>query len=137
MITLKCTEKEVINIIEQYYKQKEGRNVTASISAERGFIGLYETEGCITTIKIKEEIEFLGMKKEVEISINKNELEEILNILLDENGYIVKNIIYDTGLSGDMFDRPIGAYFRGITLEIDNKKKKTLSRNRNLNNSNF
>lgn len=139
MMTLKCTKEEVINLIEQYYQQKEGRKVTARISAKKECMGLYETEGCVTTIKVKEEMEFLGMRKEVETLITKKELQDIFNALLEEKGYIATNLTYDDGLHSTwegcyMNERIVKkAYFDGITLEISNKKEKTLSRVHKLN----
>lgn len=133
-MNLKCTKEEIMNLIEQYYLEMEGEHVKANIQAKKECVGFYEHETCMTTISIMREIELLGMKKEIEEVISKEKLKNILNTLLEKNGYVVTDLSYDDGVSSTWVghytcERLVKqAYFNGIALTLEEKKDKPLTR---------
>lgn len=138
MISLYFSENEIINLVEQYYREEEGREVKVSIYSKKECVGIYEEEGCVTNISVKEEFDILGMKKNFVTTIGQEELKDILNLLLEKEGYEVVNLMYNDGLRSEcagygMHEYQIKkAYFNGVTLTLNNVKAKPKTRSRVL-----
>ena len=138
MRNLILSKEEIINIVEQYYLKEEGKKVKASINSKKECIGIHEEDGCVTTISIKEEFNILGMRKEIVTIIRQDELKNILNILLKNEGYEVINLQYNDGIHSEwvgygMNEHEIKrAYFNGITLILNSIKDSHKTRSRVL-----
>ncbi len=136
MIELKLERSQLIPLVEEYYREKEKKEVKVTISANKQCVGLglYEMESCVTEIKRTEEIELLGTKQKLTKTISKEELQDVLNVLLKSQGYIVEEITYDDGLSSHwegcyMNERLVKkAYFHGVTLRLTETKNRPKTR---------
>jgi hypothetical protein len=73
------TKEETLKLIEEYYRRLEDRDVKASATAKKGYTGWQDEEACVVTITISENVEIVGMQKEIKETI----IEEV-NQKLDE-----------------------------------------------------
>ena len=125
MISIEFNREEIINLIERYYLKEEARKVRVSIESQKERVWRYEDECCVTTVYVKEEFDILGLKKEIVTTLNCDELEEIFNILLVDEGYKVFLLEYDDGLSSEYYGfgtdeyQVRNPYFNGIILTLD------------------
>lgn len=128
------SKEETIKLIEEYYKRLEDREVKASISARKECVGLYEVDGCVTTISVTEKMEIGGMQKDVKETISQEEFKKILRALFDLYGFELTNVILNDGLNSRWEGYGMGeyevksAYFKGITINVNKKKNVTLGK---------
>ncbi len=125
MMKIELNTEETKNLIEKYYEEKKERaNVSFTSSIQS--VDFYGNEEAYGEIILKKEINLLGMKKETEETLSKEEVLGILNEMLKDAGFIVKSLKYDTGISqgGDYIWESTGktAYFRGLKLEVEKLK---------------
>ncbi len=118
----RLNQEEIKSLIEKYY---EGKNeqVEVNLRASISYVGLYEDKTVNANIIIKRKFDLLGMDKEFEENISKDEVLGILNETLKDKGYQVTSLSYDTGISqGGSYiweGNQSTAYFRGINLEVE------------------
>ncbi len=128
------SKEETIKLIEEYYKRLEDREVKASISARKECVGLYEVDGCVTTISVTEKMEIGGMQKDVKETISQEEFKKILRALFDLYGFELTNVTLNDGLNSRWEGYGMGeyevksAYFKGITINVNKKKNVTLGK---------
>ena len=128
------SKEETIKLIEEYYKRLEDREVKASISARKECVGLYEVDGCVTTISITEKMDIGGMQKDVKETISQEEFKKILRALFDLYGFELTNVALNDGLNSRWEGYGMGeyevksAYFKGITICVNKKKNITLGK---------
>ena len=126
------TKTETLALIEQYYEKLEGRTVKANILARRETVGLYETESCVTSIYITEQIDVLGVKKQVKEQLGDGQLKELLKALFAEYDFDLTRVVLNDGLDSrwegyGMAEHEVkSAYFRGITVNVKRKKAQSL-----------
>lgn len=128
------SKEETIKLIEEYYKRLEDREVKASISARKECVGLYEVDGCVTTISVTEKMEIGGMQKDVKETISQEEFKKILRALFDLYGFELTNVTLNDGLNSRWEGYGMGeyevksAYFKGVTINVNKKKNVTLGK---------
>lgn len=128
------TKEETLGLLQEYYKKLEGREVKASIKASKGCIGLYEDEGCVTTISVTEKMDIGGIQKDVVTYLSKEEVEKNLTALFELYGFKLNSVNFNDGLNsrweGYGFEETEvkTAYFKGITLYVDKLKGKKLQK---------
>ena len=124
-MNLKFNKKEVLELIETYYKEFEGATVKASAKSEKSLIGygMSEHVGCVVTFKVNGEIELLGKKKKFEKVLTIEELKKLLSILLESTGFKAREITLDSGITDGyegygVMERSVKkSYFNGISIE--------------------
>lgn len=123
------TKDETIKLIEEYYRIFEEREVKASITVKKDLVGIYEEEGCVTTICVSEDIEIAGMKKTIKETITEAELKKKFKALFSGYSFDLKSLTMNSGLNSrlegyGMAEHEVkSAYFRGITINVDKKKE--------------
>lgn len=128
------TKEETLKLIEEYYRRLEDRQVTASVSAKRGYTGWQDEEACVTTITISEKVEIVGMQKEVKETITEDQLNTILRALFDLYELDLTSVTLDDGLNsrwegyGYNEHEVKTAYFKGINVNVKKKKNHTLGK---------
>lgn len=126
------TKAETLALIEQYYEKLEGRTVKASALARRESVGFYETESCVTSIYITEEMDVLGAKKQVKEMLSEEQLKELLKALFAEYDFDLTKVVLNDGLDSrwegyGMAEHVVrSAYFKGITVNVKRKKAQRL-----------
>lgn len=122
------TKEETLKLLEEYYRRLEQREVKASITAKKGLVGLYEEEGCITTIAVTEKMEIAGMTKEVKETISEHELKTKLKAFFALYDFELKSVTLNDGINSryegyGMAEQEVkSAYFKGITVNLGRKK---------------
>lgn len=118
---MKFTKEQTEKIIKTYYKINEGEDVKVKIEAFRGCEGYYEIPYANVKITVIRMINILGTLKEVEDNLNESEVTTIFKTLLSEQGYSVKSICYDSGLTTKEYltSSSVCAYFNGINVEVE------------------
>ena len=128
------TKEETSKLIQEYYKRLEDRTVSVSISAKKDCVGLYETEGCVTTITVTEKMVIGGMQKDVKETIDEDQLRTILKALFELYGFKLENVTLNDGINSRWEGYGMGeqeiktAYFKGITLNVKKIKNQSLSK---------
>ena len=128
------TKEETIKLIEEYYSMLEGRTVTATASAKKGYTGWQDEEACVTTIKISEKMEIVGMQKEVVETVTEDQLHTILRALFDLYELDLTSLTLNDGLSsrwegyGYNEHEVKTAYFKGIIVNVKKKNNQTLGK---------
>ena len=128
------TKEETIKLIEEYYKRLEDREVTASISAKKGYTGWQDEEACVVTITISEKVEIVGMQKEIKETITEDQLNTLFRALFDLYELDLTSLSLDSGLSsrwegyGYNEHEVKTAYFKGITAQVNKKKNHSLKK---------
>ena len=118
------TKEETLKLIEEYYKRLEDREVKASVTAKKGYTGWQDEEACVTAITISENMEIVGMQKEVKESITEDQLNTLLRALFDLYEFDLTSITLDSGLSSKwegygMNEHEVKtAYFKGIKVNF-------------------
>lgn len=128
------TKEETIKLLEEYYKRLEDREVKVSIKSEKGCIGIYETEGCITHICVSEEMDICGMKKKVVTELSDDEFKTNLRALFNLYGFTLSNVTMNDGISSrwegyGMAEHQVSsAYFKGISINVEKAKETKLAK---------
>lgn len=121
---IELSKEEVIQLLEQYYKDKEGREVKVYIQPKLTY-DLYGNKVGETDVYIIEEINLGGLKKELKETISRDTVKDILNSLLMNEEYYVNGLSYLEGYRGE-------AYFNGITLYVCKKRRNSMLRERSI-----
>lgn len=122
------TKGETLKLIEEYYRKLEDRNVKAQAKATRGLVGYYEEDGCTTEISVTENLEILGMNKEIKEVITSDQLKTLLTALFGLYDFEMTDLIINDGLSSRYEGYGLAehevktAYFNGITVNVQKKK---------------
>lgn len=120
-MNLKFTKDQTEKVVKAYYKMYEGKEAKVSIVVSRGYEGRYETPCANTKIVVINEISVLGEQVTEEQTLSKEEVTDIFKITLNEEGYDVKNIYYDAGLTTEeylTYSYP-STYFSGVNVEVE------------------
>lgn len=121
---IKYSKKELIELIEKYYLEKEGRDVKVSITSNSQPTGIFETNSCVTIIKVKEEIVLLGKKVQVSETLDKNTISNIIGEMLESIGYNLESLEFDQGIRQECVGcfmnehTEYKPYFNGIELRV-------------------
>lgn len=125
------SKNDLKDLIKKYYLEMEGRDVKVSITSKSELVGFYGTNTCVTTIKVKESVTILGKTTTTEKVISKDELFNMFNIMLENEGYILSDLEYNSGIReecvGYYMNEHIESkpYFNGIILNV---RKNSLSK---------
>lgn len=98
------------------------------MEAEQECYGFYEDVRVIGIIKRIDRISVLGQTVMAESIISEEEVKGILETILQDQGYRVENIKYDTGLASDDYPLACGStpYFKAINVEVKKDVKQKM-----------
>ena len=122
---LSLTTEQVTKLLEAYYKQTEESDVKISVKIDQSenYYGESYTVGKIIRT---DEITILGEKIQGENEILQEEVQGILGTLLEEEGYSIQSMHYNTGVTTDDYPGCSNyerAYFSGIELTVQKNIK--------------
>ena len=122
---IKYSKNDLKDLIKKYYLEMEGQDVEVIITSKAELVDFYgNTNICVTNISIKEIVTLLNKKVTIEEIISKDDLYNIFNIMLENEGYILGNLEYDEGIkkvcvgcymNEHMENKP---YFNGVILSV-------------------
>ena len=119
---IRLNKEETKSLIKKYYESKN-EEVKVNPGASISYVGLYEDKVAKVNITVKKNINLLGMNKEIEEDLSKDEILGILNEVLNNEGFRVKSLSYDAGISqGESYIcgyNESTAYFSGMDLEVE------------------
>lgn len=92
MIKLNLTEKEMEELLEQYYLEFEGISAKVHFCPETVYEGIYETKSIEPRIKVTRMMKLMGCERSVEETKGKSEIIKCLNKALARDGYSLENI---------------------------------------------
>lgn len=125
------SKEEIVKLLVEYYRRLEGRTVKVKISVKKDLVGFYESEECVTTFAIVEELDVAGIHKEVETVLSTDELKTNLGALFNLYEFDLVSLSLESGLtstcegfgmSEHVVKKP---YFNGVTVEIKKSKNQT------------
>lgn len=128
VMEINYTKEETIKLLEEYYRRLEDREVKVTITARKDCVGLYEVDGCVTTISVTEVMDIAGMQKEVKQQISEEEVTRNLRALFGLYEFDLTGLTLNDGLSsryegyGMMEHEVKSAYFKGITVNVNKKQ---------------
>lgn len=120
---ISITKEQLESILTNYYKTYEERDVIVVAKAIQGCTGYYEEPCTIVKISAITQMNILGEKVVSEEEISDAQLRNILQTLLEEQGYSVEGGSYDAGIDVDDRFQHKAAYFHGIVIEVQQKKE--------------
>lgn len=122
---MKFEEKQIITLIEKYYKSVELENVSVEIKAAKQLEGYGTAEHYTakTTIKVKGEKEIDGLKIKYEKILTKKDLEEIFGHILAKNNYKLISIEIISSLKNNE-----EAQFNGLKIKVEPIQKITTTK---------
>ena len=120
---LKLTTTDLKELLSEYYYKRDqiDSKVVFNTTLERD---MYNEEIERTEVKLKRKINLLGKDRVVDTVITENELKDTLKIILEEAGYILDNLTFDSGINyvteGYGFGEQTIArpYFKGAIINI-------------------
>ena len=125
------SKEEIVKLLEEYYRRLEGRMVKVKISVKKDLVGFYESEECVTTFAIVEELDVAGIHKEVETVLSIDELKTNLGALFNLYEFDLVSLSLESGLTSTCEGFGMGEhvvkkpYFNGVTVEIKKSKNQT------------
>lgn len=119
--------QELMTLLNQYY---EKQNATVEIENKKIYTGLYQTEGCATTIKIKKKLKIDSVVVSVIENLSEDDILTIIKEFLQETEYEPLCLIYLSKLEyrGYGMSESLAPVFNGIELKIAKKKSKEFAK---------
>ena len=121
---IKIDKNQMKDLLEDYYRKYEQTEGTIEIKATKEYEGYYEEEVCAIQVNYIREIEILGKKVSLTTYLTKEEVQEIFNILLRDNGYVIENMRYDKGRRPNDYGGKEEPYFDGVSFTVKSLNKK-------------
>ena len=117
--TMDMEPKAITELLSKYYSKEKGKVVKVKESHSIGTVGLYESTVVQVRFTYEEETDILGVKAKKTVTIEREDILNILNKILGEEGYEVTSLNYKSGIrTVGFYDRDEEAYFNGITLTV-------------------
>lgn len=117
---------ETKSFIKKYYESKN-ESVEVELNSSISYEGIYEDKTAKAKIVVKKKINIMGIDKEAEETLTKDEVLGIFNEMLKDAGLEIRDLRYKTGINqGGSYtweSQGSTAYFNGIELEVVKEKR--------------
>lgn len=117
---------ETKSLIKKYYESKN-ESVEVELNSSIAYEGFYEDKTAKAKIVVKKKINIMGIDKETEETLTKDEVLGIFNEMLKDAGLEIRDLRYKTGINqGGSYtweSQGSTAYFNGIELEVVKEKR--------------
>lgn len=126
---IKLKKKEVIDLLERYYREIKNLDASVKISAKREPIGRFEVMGTVVEVSVTKTVNILDVVTESKERLSDDEVVGMLNEMLKDTEYLVTSISYDAGVTPVSVGYGMGehteyrSYFNGVTLYVKNREK--------------
>lgn len=131
---IKLKKKEVIDLLERYYREIKNLDASVKISAKREPIGRFEVMGTVVEVSVTKTVNILDVVTESKERLSDDEVVGMLNEMLKDTEYLVTSISYDAGVTPVSVGYGMGehteyrSYFNGVTLYATTRKKECLKK---------
>lgn len=117
MIKLSLTDKELEELLKQYYKEYEGIDAEVHFSPETTYEGLYETKSIEPRVRITRMMNIMGRERKVEETKSKSNIIKCLNTALSKDGYSLEGMILhqssDRGITSNSIELNVKPISKG------------------------
>ena len=111
------TSEELTIMIKEYLKKTRGVNLDVVMTPVKE-----DNKSAKLNIKLVDKRVIAGMEKELSRDIALDDVKLILERILANNGFRIKNMSFKLGVSDTSYygkvNRPAGPYFDGVDLEV-------------------
>lgn len=121
---IEITKKELLTALSDYYSKLYNTDIKVKEEHNIDYIGYYEERVVNVRIYYEQKIEILGHTATETKEISLEDIKEIINEELNEKGYTIDNITYNSGIRDvEYLTRVVSeeAYFDGIELQVAKK----------------
>lgn len=121
---IEITKKELLTALSDYYSKLYNTDIKVKEEHNIDYIGYYEQKTVNVRIYYEQKIEILGHTATEAKEISLEDIKEIINEELNEKGYTIDNITYNSGIRDvEYLTRVVSeeAYFEGIELQVAKK----------------
>lgn len=121
---IEITKKELLTALSDYYSKLYNTDIKVKEEHNIDYIGYYEQKTVNVRIYYEQKIEILGHTATETKEISLEDIKEIINEELNEKGYTIDNITYNSGIRDvEYLTRVVSeeAYFEGIELQVAKK----------------
>lgn len=128
------SRKNTIMILEAYYKRYENLDTKITIDVNKGCCGLHEEECAEVSINMTSNVPVLGTNINIERNVSKNQVKKAFQTILEEEGYEVLEIYYDTSLKKEWVGyyksehQETTAVFNGIHVNMKKMSKEKVKK---------
>ena len=123
---IEISKKKLLTALSDYYSKLYNTNIKVKEEHNIDYIGYYEQKTVNIRIYYEQKIEILGHTATETKEISLEDIKEIINEELNEKGYTIDNITYNSGIRDvEYLTRVVSkeAYFEGIELQVANKEQ--------------
>lgn len=123
---IEISKKELLTALSDYYSKLNNTDIKVKEEHNIDYIGYYEQKTVKVRIYYEQKIEILGHTATETKEISLEDIKEIINEELNEKGYTIDNITYNSGIRDvEYLTRVVSkeAYFEGIELQVANKEQ--------------
>ncbi len=92
MIKIRLTEKEMEELLQQYYLEYEEISATVHFYLETVYEGIYEIKSLAPRMSVKHKMNIMGREREVEETKTEKDIVACLNKALAKDGYSLHSI---------------------------------------------
>lgn len=122
---IEISKKKLLTALSDYYSKLYNTNIKVKEEHNIDYIGYYEQKTVNIRIYYEQKIEILGHTATETKEISLEDIKEIINEELNEKGYTIDNITYNSGIRDveHLTRRAVSeeAYFEGIELQVAKK----------------
>lgn len=122
---IKINPNELREILLDYYKN-ECKNAKIVFKTSEELVGYHEDKVAVTRIILKQDISLGNQIVNKEREIAKEELKEVLNEILKEQGYEVIDLIFNNEKKYIGYCEDVTHIFKGINLNVRNRQKQKI-----------
>ena len=133
-MNIKFGKKDIIEMVEKYYKEILDITGKVSITCSKQLVGygMGEHDDCVVTFKLKGQMSILDKKRDIEIDVSEDEVMAAIKCYLEKEGYKYTGYRMLRGMNPKVTGyltnerteyRP---YFNGIEVGVTTEKFKEL-----------
>lgn len=120
---IEIKKEELEQLLLDYYRKIENKNIEIDFKTDEEYVEFYEERDIVTRIKLRQNIKLGNQTVSKEREISKKELKEILNEMLQEQGYKIINLIFNNQKQSISYYEEVGFYFKGLKLSVEQIQK--------------
>ena len=133
-MNIKFGKKDIIEMVEKYYKEILDITGKVSITCSKQLVGygMAEHDDCVVTFKLKGQMSILDKKRDIEIDVSEDEVMAAIKCYLEKEGYNYTGYRMLRGMNPKVTGyltnerTEYTPYFNGIEVGVKNEKFKEL-----------
>lgn len=133
-MNIKFGKKDIIEMVEKYYKEILDITGKVSITCSKQLVGygMAEHDDCVVTFKLKGQMSILDKKRDIEIDVSEDEVMAAIEYYVEKEGYNYTGYRMLRGMNPKVTgyltnERTVYTpYFNGIEVGVKNENFKKL-----------